>query len=140
MRADNTKHLLAAAQQRSDDARHRAEHALEQLIANRQPLTVAGLARAARVSRSWLYTQPDLLDQLVAIDGGPGHWWGVSCGWLSVVGRMRWLAAAFNPLLRQFGAGTAGRCSTARPTVGTTTPGTTCPRRYGRRASCLLAR
>jgi Family of unknown function (DUF6262) len=64
MRADNTKHLLAAAQQRSDDARHRAEHALEQLIANRQPLTVAGLARAARVSRSWLYTQPDLLDQL----------------------------------------------------------------------------
>jgi len=54
MRADNTKHLLTAARNRSDDARHRAEYALEQLIANRQPLTVAGLARAARVSRSWL--------------------------------------------------------------------------------------
>ncbi|MFG1626228.1 DUF6262 family protein [Kribbella sp. NPDC049227] len=64
MRADNTKHLLAAAQHRSDDARRRAAHAIEQLIADRQPLTVAGLARAARVSRSWLYTQPDLLDQL----------------------------------------------------------------------------
>jgi hypothetical protein len=64
MRADNTKHLLAAAQQRSDDARRRAENALEQLIADQRPLTVAGLARAAGVARSWLYTQPDLLDHL----------------------------------------------------------------------------
>ncbi|WP_405059765.1 DUF6262 family protein [Kribbella sp. NBC_01505] len=64
MRADNTKHLLVAAQQRSDDARHRAERALEQLIADQRPLTVSGLARAAGVARSWLYTQPDLLDQL----------------------------------------------------------------------------
>ncbi|WP_433002394.1 DUF6262 family protein [Kribbella sp. CA-294648] len=64
MRADNTQHLLVAAQQRSDDARRRAECALEQLIADQRPLTAAGLARAAGVSRSWLYTQPDLLDQL----------------------------------------------------------------------------
>ncbi len=64
MRADNTHHLLTAAQHRSDQARQRAEHVLEQLITNRQPITVAGLARAARVSRSWLYTQPDLLDHL----------------------------------------------------------------------------
>jgi hypothetical protein len=64
LRADNTKHLLAAARQRSDDARRRAENALEQLIADREPVTVAGLARAGRVSRSWLYTQPDLLDQI----------------------------------------------------------------------------
>jgi small-conductance mechanosensitive channel len=28
------------------------------------PASVAGLARAARVSRSWIYTQPDLLRQL----------------------------------------------------------------------------
>jgi len=64
MRADNTSHLTAAAQQRSEQARTRAEDALTQLIAARQPLTVAGLARAAGVSRSWLYTQPDLLEQL----------------------------------------------------------------------------
>jgi hypothetical protein len=64
MRADNTSHLTAAAQQRSHQARIRAEDALTQLIAARQPLTVAGLARVAGVSRSWLYTQPDLLEQL----------------------------------------------------------------------------
>jgi hypothetical protein len=64
MRADNTAHLAAATQQRSEQARTRAETALTQLIAARQPLTVAGLARAAAVSRSWLYTQPDLLEQL----------------------------------------------------------------------------
>lgn len=64
MRADNTSHLAAAAQQRSEQARSRAENALTQLIAARQPLTVAGLARVAAVSRSWLYTQPDLLEQL----------------------------------------------------------------------------
>jgi integrase len=64
MRADNTGHIRAAAEQRSRQARHRAEQALEQLIRDRRPLTVAGLARAATVSRSWLYTQPDLLEQL----------------------------------------------------------------------------
>jgi hypothetical protein len=64
MRADNTSYLTAAAQQRSEQARARAEEAITQLIAARQPLTVAGLARAAGVSRSWLYTQPDLPEQL----------------------------------------------------------------------------
>jgi hypothetical protein len=55
MRADNTNHLAAATQQRSEQARIRAEGALTQLIAARQPITVAGLARVAGVSRSWLY-------------------------------------------------------------------------------------
>lgn len=64
MRADNTGHIRAAAEQRSRQARQRAEQALEQLIRDRSPLTVAGLARTAAVSRSWLYTQPDLLEQL----------------------------------------------------------------------------
>ncbi|MGY4771625.1 DUF6262 family protein [Kribbella sp. CWNU-51] len=64
MRADNTSYLAAATQQRTEQARTRAEAALTQLIATRQPITVAGLARAAAVSRSWLYTQPDLLEQL----------------------------------------------------------------------------
>jgi hypothetical protein len=64
MRADNTSHIRAAAEQRSREARHRAEQALDELIRDRRPLTVAGLARTAAVSRSWLYTQPDLLEQL----------------------------------------------------------------------------
>ena len=64
MRTDNTHHLLAATRQRSDAARQRAEEALKQLDQTTQPATVSGLARTAGVSRSWLYTQPDLLEQL----------------------------------------------------------------------------
>ncbi|WP_396020481.1 DUF6262 family protein [Arthrobacter sp. ISL-48] len=63
MRTDNTRHLLAAARKRSDTARRRAEQALAQLDQTSQTATVSGLARTAGVSRSWLYTQPDLLEQ-----------------------------------------------------------------------------
>lgn len=64
MRTDNTHHLLAAARQRSDKARQKVEEALKQLDQTTQPATVSELARTAGVSRSWLYTQPDLLEQL----------------------------------------------------------------------------
>lgn len=64
MRTDNTHHLLAAARQRSDNARQLAEEALKQMNQTTQPATVSELARTAGVSRSWLYTQPDLLEQL----------------------------------------------------------------------------
>lgn len=64
MRTDNTHLLLAAARQRSDQARERAKKALKQLDQTTQPATVSELARTAGVSRSWLYTQPDLLEQL----------------------------------------------------------------------------
>lgn len=64
MRTDNTHHLLAAARKRSESARQRTEQALKQLNQANEPATVSGLARTARVSRSWLYTQPDLLEQL----------------------------------------------------------------------------
>ncbi|WP_258229189.1 DUF6262 family protein, partial [Arthrobacter sp. HMWF013] len=64
MRTDNTHHLLAAARQRSEKARQQVEEALKQLDQTTQPATVSELARTAGVSRSWLYTQPDLLEQL----------------------------------------------------------------------------
>ncbi|WP_354962061.1 DUF6262 family protein [Arthrobacter sp. Bi83] len=64
MRTDNTHHLLAAARHRSDKARQRAEEALKQLDQTTQPASVSELARTAGVSRSWLYTQPDLLERL----------------------------------------------------------------------------
>ncbi len=60
-RADNTHHLAAATAKRSADARRRAENALLDLRISGRPVTVAALATAAEVSRSWLYTQPDLL-------------------------------------------------------------------------------
>lgn len=64
MRADNSHHLLAAAKERAEHARERAERALEESHRNGWPESVAGLARTAGVSRSWIYTQPDLLQQL----------------------------------------------------------------------------
>lgn len=64
MRTDNSHHLLAAARRRSDKARQQVEAALKQLGQTTQPMTVSELARRSGVSRSWLYTQPDLLEQL----------------------------------------------------------------------------
>lgn len=63
MHADNTHHLLAAAGERSEKARARTAEAMTQLRETGRTATVSELARAG-VSRSWLYTQPDLLDLL----------------------------------------------------------------------------
>ena len=64
MRADNSHHLLLAAQQRAERAREAAQNALNEIQRDGKPASIAGLARAAAVSRSWIYTQPDLLEQL----------------------------------------------------------------------------
>lgn len=61
MRADNSGHIVAAAKRRSAAARQRAEAALSQLRRSGEPITVTELCRASAVSRSWLYTQPDLV-------------------------------------------------------------------------------
>jgi hypothetical protein len=60
MPADNTRHLRAAAQRRTEQTRHRAITALRRMDTAGTPITLNGLAREARVSRSWLYTQADL--------------------------------------------------------------------------------
>ena len=52
--------LLAAAKDRHDDARRRAVSALRDLDAAGAPVSLASIARAAGVSRSWLYRQSDL--------------------------------------------------------------------------------
>lgn len=62
--ADNTRFLLEATQRRSADARRRAEDALANATKSRKPITVVGIAKAAKVSRSWLYTQSDLIDAI----------------------------------------------------------------------------
>ncbi|MGH3379600.1 MAG: DUF6262 family protein [Actinoallomurus sp.] len=63
MRADNTVHLRRAVEQRQCTTRQKAAAALAALHRSTGPVTVAGLARAAGVSRSWIYTQPELLQQ-----------------------------------------------------------------------------
>jgi hypothetical protein len=62
--ADNTHHLLAATRARAEQARARAEAAIAEAERTGRPATVVAIARAAAVSRSWLYTQPDLIDAI----------------------------------------------------------------------------
>lgn len=52
--------LAAAAQQRSRDTRQRAVTTIRRLDKAGLPLTMTTVAKAAGVSRSWLYRQPDL--------------------------------------------------------------------------------
>jgi Family of unknown function (DUF6262) len=60
MRPDNTAPITAAARRRHDQARARATQALRELDRAGTPVTFESAAAAAGVSRSWLYTQPDL--------------------------------------------------------------------------------
>ncbi|TVS84213.1 DUF6262 family protein [Mycobacterium helveticum] len=64
MRRDNSHHLLAAAQRRRADTLQRARQALHELDETGQRRTVTQIAAHAGVSRSWLYAQPELRDQL----------------------------------------------------------------------------
>ncbi|ABM12960.1 MULTISPECIES: DUF6262 family protein [Mycolicibacterium] len=64
MRADNTAHLQKAAADRRERTRQRAVDALDHLQSTGAAVTVAGLARSAGVARSWIYTQPDLLNRI----------------------------------------------------------------------------
>jgi hypothetical protein len=67
MRADNSRHLVAAAQRRSDQTLARAQQALRELQTAGQPISVAAVAAHAGVSRAWLYTQPELRQQITAL-------------------------------------------------------------------------
>ena len=60
MRADNSHHIIDAARRRSQITRRRAVAALRRMDNAGLPVTVDAIAREAGVSRSWLYSQPDL--------------------------------------------------------------------------------
>jgi len=64
MRRDNSHHLVAAAERRRADTLERARHALHELAEIGERRTVMQIAAHAGVSRSWLYAQPELRDQL----------------------------------------------------------------------------
>jgi hypothetical protein len=64
MLADNTHHLLEHSRQRHQHTLERARWALAELADTGQSVTVAGLASRAGVSRSWIYTQPELREQI----------------------------------------------------------------------------
>jgi hypothetical protein len=56
--------LSESAARRHELTRSSALQALRELDRIGAPVTFAGVAQAAGVSRSWLYTQPDISDQI----------------------------------------------------------------------------
>lgn len=74
MRSDNSAHLATTARRRHELARAKAIKALRELHTAGAPVTFEVIARAAQVSRSWLYTQPDIraeIERLRALDRRP---------------------------------------------------------------------
>ncbi|HYO17606.1 MAG TPA: DUF6262 family protein [Dermatophilaceae bacterium] len=69
MRADNSRHLAAAARDRAEQTRAKALRTLRDLEDAGHPVTFEAVAREAGVSRSWLYSQPEIrakIDELRA--------------------------------------------------------------------------
>jgi uncharacterized protein DUF6262 len=64
MPADNAVHLATAARRRHELTRAKAIKALRELDQTGAPITFELLAKTADVSRSWLYSQPDLRTQI----------------------------------------------------------------------------
>ncbi|MGP3938033.1 DUF6262 family protein [Nonomuraea sp. KM88] len=60
MSADNLHHLVLAARRRHELTRAKAIQALRELEVAVTPVTFDSVARHGQISRSWLYTQPDL--------------------------------------------------------------------------------
>lgn len=65
--------LVAAAHERAQDTRRRAVDALRRCDAAGEPVTFTSLARAAGVSRSWLYRQPDLRAEIDRFRAAAGN-------------------------------------------------------------------
>ncbi|MET8168854.1 DUF6262 family protein [Streptomyces sp. NPDC005329] len=71
--ADNARFLVEASKARSRQARERAEEAIKAAARRNERPTVVGIANAASVSRSWLYTQTDLISAINQLQQrGPG--------------------------------------------------------------------
>ncbi len=66
-RANNTHHLIRAAAARHTLAVSQAHAAIATLDRAGVVLTFTAVAKAAGVSRSWLYNQPDLRDAIVRV-------------------------------------------------------------------------
>ncbi|MEU9155449.1 DUF6262 family protein [Streptomyces sp. NPDC048417] len=64
MRADNSQHIVDAARRRSECTRAKAVQALRTLDLAGEPVTFETVAKRAGVSRSWLYAQPDLREEI----------------------------------------------------------------------------
>ncbi|CAM4009890.1 DUF6262 family protein [Nocardiopsis rhodophaea] len=71
MRADNSAHLVISAHRRHELTRAKTLKSLHELDTAGTPVTFESVARHANVSRSWLYTQPDIraeIERLRSLD------------------------------------------------------------------------
>ena len=74
MRPDPAAPLAQAAARRHELTRSKAIQALRDLDRSGHPVTFASVAAAAGISRSWLYTQPDISGQIRKLrNDTPGH-------------------------------------------------------------------
>ena len=67
MPADNTAQLIDSARRRHELTRARAIRALRELDRAGTPVTFEVVARTAAVSRSWLYSQPDIRAEITRL-------------------------------------------------------------------------
>jgi hypothetical protein len=67
MRPDNTAPIIAAARRRHELTRSKAIQALRELDHAGRPVTFASIADTAGVSRSWLYAQDDLRQEITRL-------------------------------------------------------------------------
>ena len=67
MHPDTPIPLAASAARRHELTRSRAIHALRELDRTGGAVTFAAVAEAAGISRSWLYTQPDIRGQIQSL-------------------------------------------------------------------------
>jgi hypothetical protein len=73
MRPDNTAPIIAAARRRHELARAKAIQAIRELDRTGTAVTFSGVAWKAGVSRSWLYSQPDIRDQIQRLRHATGR-------------------------------------------------------------------
>lgn len=64
MSVEQTELLTANARRRSEQTQQRAQQTLTAMATRGDRITLARLAQAAGVSRSWIYTQPELREQI----------------------------------------------------------------------------
>jgi len=64
MPVDPIERLAANARRRSEQTLRKAQDAITAMAARGDAITVASLAKNAQVSRSWIYTQPELRERI----------------------------------------------------------------------------
>ena len=73
MPADHAHHLAQHARQRHQRTLQRASETLTALAEGGGPVSIAALAARAGVSRSWIYTQPELRERIEQLQQLPSR-------------------------------------------------------------------